>query len=718
MFFAETYKRIFKIISAAAVAVLLFAVLFTPMNALAENENPADADTTLTESPENITELTDTEQPTENTVTEYTFSTVNTTSSSQGSDSITMRVKLSIGSVSSVTFTVSGSYTLTENNSVLTGGTYTVTASGSTVSITGNGIGYSGSAITLTRNTNDSSITQNRVYNSSTTSCVYLGNMTYSASDSKITVINHIDLEKYLYGVVSNEMSNSWPLEALKAQAVCARSYAVKSISATKPYDLTDTSTDQVYYGYNPSYKNVISAVDGTAGVVAKYNNKIITAFYSASNGGQTELPGNAWGGSKNADFPYLVQKDDKYDLENSASSVQITNVPSDPSGLLSQKTVKIVNCNTSCNVRNKPTTSGSQVIGQAPKNSTYILVNVTGDWYEVLYNMPDGSTVNAFINYEFIEVVNAESGLYVYANPAISDIQAQAYKYCKNTLKFSIYNDSATSIRIDKINSLKNGTERWPGTGSRSYVTAIANVTASCFKDANGTLSGQKTFDVSIVLMNTGSSGYIIAHDYLASNLRLRGIEAAANGWNIVCRRFGHGVGMSQRGAQTMANKYSLKYTDIIAFYFPGTVLTAGNSSGSGDSDFNGNIITGIAELTDVAKFISDISAQKGDCTISLTDASGNAKTSGTVCTGDIIVLTDSSGKTEKHTAVIYGDVNCDGTINLSDLLAVQKAILGAKQLEGSQVVSADISKDSNVNVLDLLKLQKHLLGSSLIIQ
>ena len=198
MFFAETYKRIFKIISAAAVAVLLFAVLFTPMNALAENENPADADTTLTESPENITELTDTEQPTENTVTEYTFSTVSTSSSSQQSDSITMRVKLSIGSVSSVTFTVSGSYTLTENNSVLTGGTYTVTASGSTVSITGNGIGYSGSAITLTRNTNDSSITQNRVYNSSTTSCVYLGNMTYSASDSKITVINHIDLEKYL----------------------------------------------------------------------------------------------------------------------------------------------------------------------------------------------------------------------------------------------------------------------------------------------------------------------------------------------------------------------------------------------------------------------------------------------------------------------------------------------------------------------------------------
>ena len=739
MFFNKTAKKIKRSVSIGLIVSIVCVLLFVPACIFAENtteiqsQNESDAEQTeqnTTAQPTAESTVLTEPSPTSNElqinstaaddIPQYTFSVIDDNASpSTPAENVIMRVKLSVGSVSTLTFTANGTYKLNENGSVISAGTYTITASGSKISLSGNGVSYSGTSVTLIAISDSSSIVQNRTYNGSSKSCTYLGDMVYTSSNSTVTVINHISIEKYLYGVVSNEMSNSWPLEALKAQAVCARGYAMNKISSTKAYDLTDTSTDQVYYGYNPSYKNVINAVDGTAGRVAKYNDKIITAFYSASNGGQTELPGNAWGGGEtdNKRYPYLVQKDDKYDLENTASSVQITNVPSDPSGLLAKKTVKIVNCNTSCNVRNKPTTSGSTVIGQAPKNATYIMVGITNGWYEVLYTKADGSTVNAFISGEFIEEVTVGSGLYVYSNPAISDIQNQAYNYCKNTLKYSIYDNKATSIRIDKINSLVNGTERWPGTGSRSYVTAIANITVSCFKDSNGTLAGQKTFNVSIALMNTGSSGYVIAHDYLSSSLRLRGVESAANGWNIVCRRFGHGVGMSQRGAQTMASAYSLKYTDIISFYFPGTVLSGDSSEQN--QGITGNIVTGIKENTTADDFIKNIKAQKTEfSTVTLTDKSGSVKTSGVVCNGDVVSLNNSTGTTESYTVIMYGDVNCDGAIDLFDLLSVQKVILEVKTIEGPSINAADISKDSTIDILDLLKLQKHLLGSAPIAQ
>ena len=100
--------------------------------------------------------------------------------------------------------------------------------------------------------------------------------------------------------------------------------------SSASDYDIGDTSSDQVYKGYDSTIKNVIRAVDETKGEVLTYNGKIITTYYAASNGGQTELPGNAWGNgeSANKEAPYLAQHDDPYDLENASSKEKIVFIP------------------------------------------------------------------------------------------------------------------------------------------------------------------------------------------------------------------------------------------------------------------------------------------------------------------------------------------------------------------------------------------------------
>lgn len=113
-----------------------------------------------------------------------------------------------------------------------------------------------------------------------------------------LTVVNIVPLEEYLYGVVGKEMSPSWNLEALKAQAVAARTYAVahKNYFRNKGYDMTDDTRSQVYSGINGEAPSVIQAVKATSGEIITYNGRPIEALFHASGGGWTENSENVWG--------------------------------------------------------------------------------------------------------------------------------------------------------------------------------------------------------------------------------------------------------------------------------------------------------------------------------------------------------------------------------------------------------------------------------------
>lgn len=137
----------------------------------------------------------------------------------------------------------------------------------------------------------------------------YLGNINFAIESGYIRPTNeNIPFEDYLKGIVPNEMPASWHVEALKAQAVAARTYSVKSIGKVVP----DTTAFQVYGGYN-WYTNSTKAVDATKGKVLKYNNQLISATYYSSNGGYTEASEEVWGNA----LPYLVAKQDTKDPVN-----------------------------------------------------------------------------------------------------------------------------------------------------------------------------------------------------------------------------------------------------------------------------------------------------------------------------------------------------------------------------------------------------------------
>ena len=154
----------------------------------------------------------------------------------------------------------------------------------------------------------------------------YYGGFRYERiGGGDLTVVNIVDLETYIKGVVPYEMSSSWPLEALKVQAVCARSYAYINIHSGKHtsyhFDVCNTTDCQAYYGAgtnSSSYQateRTDQAVDETAGEYTWYDGQVIEAFYSSSHGGASESVYNVWGTSLER-YPYLCGVEDPYEAD------------------------------------------------------------------------------------------------------------------------------------------------------------------------------------------------------------------------------------------------------------------------------------------------------------------------------------------------------------------------------------------------------------------
>ncbi len=117
-------------------------------------------------------------------------------------------------------------------------------------------------------------------------------------SDKKLLVINTVELEQYIRGVLYHEVSHRWPMEAMKAQAVAARTYALYQMKKNKAdeYDVTGDIYSQVYGGKNAERFRTNIAVKRTLGEILVYNNKILPAYFHASCGGHTENAKNIWG--------------------------------------------------------------------------------------------------------------------------------------------------------------------------------------------------------------------------------------------------------------------------------------------------------------------------------------------------------------------------------------------------------------------------------------
>lgn len=276
-------------------------------------------------------------------------------------------------------------------------------------------------------------------YRSTDRSCTYYGDFQFTRFNTqepqKLTLVNFVDLESYVKGVVPYEMSSGWPIEALKAQAVCARTYAASHMNGLPAYgfDITATTTSQVYLGTIEAGANSDRAVDETAGKFVRYQGKLCETFFFAADGGATENSENVWV----AEVPYLRGVIDPYE---------------------------------------------------------------------------DALTDPSFVKY---------------------------YKSWSATISRAVVGD--VSITYTPIGNAMTVT-----VGGKTYS-----------KDR------VRTFLTSICGLRYNSRHFTVEYD------------AASNTYHVVGGGYGHNCGMSQRGAQAMAEIYGKTYEDIISFYYTGAYVS-----------------------------------------------------------------------------------------------------------------------------------------------
>ena len=164
----------------------------------------------------------------------------------------------------------------------------------------------------------------------------YAGELRVLLNDQKLQIINYLKLEKYLKSVVGSEMPKEFPLAALQAQAIAARTYALKLLGKNEVFDIHSTQASQVYLGLEAETAKTNRAVRSTSSLALFYEKKLIEAVFHSSSGGRTENSGQVW----KYQLPYLRsvidydQNSTKYRWSKKISSSELDKIFSDIGGL------------------------------------------------------------------------------------------------------------------------------------------------------------------------------------------------------------------------------------------------------------------------------------------------------------------------------------------------------------------------------------------------
>ena len=373
----------------------------------------------------------------------------------------------------------------------------------------------------------------------------YRGKLVFIRAASGFTVVNEIDLENYLRGVLSVEMPMDWPPEALKAQAILARTYAIKNRGgySKRGYDLAAGESSQMYRGINAEDPRADRAVSQTAGMVLTWNGQTADVFYHSDSGGATADLAHVWGGSR----PYLQVRSEAVNYTSPNSTWQVVLSPSQITSILSRMKHNVGNVQ-------------SIAVALVDNAGRAVQLTFTGDRGAVNvkahdFRMAAGPRVIKSTNLQITRSGGTRPVRSRQPNvPQAQQIPSAAEKQPVsppeiNQLRGDIIEMTRLGIFTSKelLDMLSNPEKReeYVAIGLerlRERVEVPASITPEPTRAPNPIPP--------TVPQQTGSGDFVFT----------------GRGW-------GHGVGLSQWGAKTMAEQ-GMKYEEILAHYFPGTKI------------------------------------------------------------------------------------------------------------------------------------------------
>lgn len=402
----------------------------------------------------------------------------------------------------------------------------------------------------------------------------YRGKMELSAYNGFLTLVNELSMEDYLYGVVGSEMAPGWPLEALKAQAVLARTRAVGVGNKYGVANLSDTVYEQAYYGYAKESADIREAVDETKGEVITYRGKVVEALYYSNAGGMTADGREVWGNQ----VPYLrpVESDDYGPLEQAHLWYQVS-LADGRLGFVRSDLVQETGFTNEMGLREAIVSTDNTNLRSGPSTA----------FHRVLSTLPYGAALT-------IVAEKAEENAYSWTRGPYT---AEEVAGMVNTNQ-----DKNKAPRISgQIQSLKV-TKRGPSgrviemeANGQTIVVPSPDSHRSIFQQGGSTLRSTK-FEVEEMgnVAILGANGKLVQYQAGTGNIQAVGVNdyysQAANGyndlfliftgngdWRTVSKSplylfsgtgFGHGLGVSQYGAKAMAES-GYDYEEILQHYY-----------------------------------------------------------------------------------------------------------------------------------------------------
>lgn len=362
------------------------------------------------------------------------------------------------------------------------------------------------------------------------TTVSYYGGFELIGSDSVITVVNYVDMEDYVKGVVPREMLASWSIEALKAQALCARTYAAANFRKYSSYgfDMCNTTYCQVYggvYSLAPYASTINEAVDSTRGQYILYGGTPITAYFSAADGGATENSENVW----SAALPYCRGIIDEYEV--TPSLYQTTNTYT-AEELYAKLLAKNPN------------------IGISDIRSVDCTYTATGNMLSVKFTDSNGNTAT-------FSKENARTNVL----GAFTDYTSQ---------RFQITSMTTSAVTSEVLTPEEEDALTFDDTDDTAAAEAEDEVRMTAVELEDALEAAEEEAEPSVSAAEATLSTF-------------------STSFTVASQGYGHNIGMSQYGAYYMA-KAGKSYTEILTYYYTGITIAGTNpfSDVSGTDWFN----------------------------------------------------------------------------------------------------------------------------------
>ncbi len=403
----------------------------------------------------------------------------------------------------------------------------------------------------------------------------FRGQINLHSINKSFSVVNQVSFEEYLYSVVGSEMYTGWPIEAFKAQAVSARTFAYSKVltNSSPYYTIRDTTADQAYFGIEEETDKIRQAVEQTKGMVILYNGKPISTFYSSNAGGHTADGTEAWGNP----IPYVTVRPNPSDDSAQVGLLQWYRLmrKNGQTGYVRTDYVQktgaknelgleigiISNANdpnfSTVNFRKIPKINTNNLIGSLPKGEEIVILDTVHEnssftWISLPITPAFIQAANSSITGPVLDLKVLERGpsgrVTLLGNGTTPLTVSYPDKYraflgsTENEVKSTLFDIEQTG-RIEVL-------------GANGKTRSIVNQKESVYvQSSSGTMKLQES--------NNNQEEYVI---YSGNNsIRVATKEQA---YVIHGTGFGHGIGMSQWGTKGLADS-GYTYDQILKYYY-----------------------------------------------------------------------------------------------------------------------------------------------------